>query len=284
MSAAFVAFAALAAAGLFAALWLRTRAKLRALRESAQRLASERDQARRQLERCDRELERARHDLDHARDARETFFDLVTHELRSPLSAILGYQELLADGAYGAIATPLEEPVERIGRSAHHLLHLIDGVVELSRVRSGSLRPDLEPVNLQILLASVVDAFRTAALERGLEPRIAPLPELPTIISDQDRLIRAFDLLITSAVKHTRNRHIRWECTGHLDGATIRISGTEIEVREDADDPALRLGIRLAVAQGIARVLGGRLDLDTRDGAIHALSFEIRDCRRTERP
>lgn len=259
-----------AAAVLFAALWLRARSQRRT---------------------ADEQVEKLRTRLDRAHAARETFFDLATHELRSPLSAILGYQELLGDGAYGGLDEGASEPVERIGRSARHLLHLIDGVVEISRLRSGTVRPDLGPVDLGVLLSSVAEAFRTAASERGLDSRVTIPDRLPTVRSDQERLVRALDLVVTSAVKHPAGSVITLEVENlESSGAdprddsrddsriVVRIAETEIEPREEAGDPALRLGIRLAVAEGIAGILGGQLALDTgEDGRIRRLAFHIGD-------
>ncbi|HUG41943.1 MAG TPA: HAMP domain-containing sensor histidine kinase [Longimicrobiales bacterium] len=212
----------------------------------------------------------------HARDA---FFDLATHELRSPLAAILGYQELLADGAYGEMQPAATEPIARLGRAAQHLLHLIDGVVELSRLRAGGVRPDLEPVNTGVLLSAVADAFRTHARDRGLEPRIDLPPSLPTITSDPDRLLRALDLLVTSAIKHPAGPAIHMDARSDGTDLHLLIHPTEITIRDPADDPELRLGIRIAIAARVATLLGGDLHLDSDPGSpvIRALRFHVRD-------
>lgn len=255
---------AVALALLFAGVWIRGR------RRTA-RIAEENAALRRQLE--------------AATSARESFFDLVTHELRSPLAAILGYQELLKDGAFGALPDAATQPVERIGRSGHHLLHLIDGVVELSQIRSGTVRPDVGDVNLGVLFTTVAEAFRTAAKERRLEPTVRMPDSLPTLRSDQDRLLRALDLLITSAVKHPGGNALELTITLDDDGATVRVAGTAIHPTSTSHDLALRVGIRLAVAAGIAGVVGGSLSFDA-DGAgvIRSLSFRIPDLAQRPSP
>lgn len=224
-------------------------------------------------------LDDARAHAARADQAREAFFDLTTHELRSPLAAILGYQELLADGAYGEMQPAATEPIARLGRAAQHLLHLIDGVVELSRLRVGALEPDAEPVHLANLVAGIADAFRTHASDRGIEPRVDIQPKLPIITSDPDRLVRALDLLITSALKNPAGDYIGFEAGSHGDDLEIRIQPIRLLVHDASDDPAVRLGIRLAVAGGIARLLGGDLDLDSDDdgATIRALRFRVRD-------
>ena len=219
--------------------------------------------ARLRQRRLERELDETRRRLDTARAARETFFDLTTHELRSPLAAILGFQELLQDDAYGKLSPEARDAVVRIGHSARHLLNLLDGVMELSRLRTGTVRPDIETVDTGAILAATAEAFRTLATERGITPEVL-LPEAaPTLRSDPDRLARAFDLLITSAVRHPRDERMALRVTAAADHVTLRLGPTNLQL--DPDDAPGAGGIRLAVADGIARLLGGSLEL-RRDG------------------
>lgn len=235
--------------------------------------------ARARLRTLTRDLDEARERARRADQARETFFDLTTHELRSPLAAVLGYQELLQDGVYGDMPDAADDAVVRIGRSARHLLNLIDGVVELSRLRAGALQPDPEPVNLGVVLAGVADAFRHHARERGIEPSVDIQTSLPIITSDVDRLLRALDLLVTSAVKNPEADTITLDARSAGNDLQIRIHPIQLPVHHDSDDPALRFGIRLAVASGIARLLGGALDLEFDDDgtAVRAVLFRVRD-------
>lgn len=225
-----------------------------------------------------RRADLAERQADQARHARDHFFDLATHELRSPLAAILGYQELLQDGAYGDLDDAAAEPVTRIGRSARHLLNLIDGIIELSRLRAGGLRPELEPVNTAVLLSGIADAFRSHATDRGLEPRVT-LPEgLPTITSDPDRLLRALDLFLTSAIKHPAGREIHLDVRSDGDDLRVRIHPTEFSLRDQDPDPEVRLGIRLAVAERVAELLGGGLVVEGGgEGAVRGLELRVRD-------
>ena len=265
------------AALVLAALWLRARRTARAARREARIRSREAGELHDHVETLQRRVEQIGTRLAESDEARESFFDLTTHELRSPLSAILGYQELLQDGAYGDLGDGADDAIVRIGRSARHLLHLIDGVVELSRIRAGTVSPDAGPVDLGVLLTAVADAFRNSARDRRLEPTVDIPQTLPTIRSDQERLVRALDLFVTSAVKHPAETQIRLEVTASHHTIAVRIGETDIDVRHDADDLSLRVGIRLAVAQGIADILGGSLEMDEDDaGVVRSLTFRIR--------
>lgn len=258
MSGALLALGAAALAGLGFG-WLQRRQAVR---------------ARRELQAARQEAEQAREQASNATRARDGFFDLATHELRSPLAAILGYQELIQDGAYPSLEDA-SEPMTRIGRSATHLLHLIEGVVDLSRIRAGGLEPDLEPVNLQDVAGAVTASFRELASERGIEVTTRTTDAGPTVLLDQERVLRAADMLITSAVKHPADHslHMTVEYVDHQ--VRIGIRETAIHQRTDSDDPALRIGIRLAIAHGTARLFHGDLDLDVEDDMIRGLSFHI---------
>jgi signal transduction histidine kinase len=248
-TAAGTALAILAAALLLVAgLWWRERQRAARLRRQ---LLTERERA------------------DKASHAGDAFFDLVSHELRSPIAAIIGYDELLRDGAYGMIGDAAEEPLLRIARSARYLLHLIDGTVDLARDRLGQLTPQIETVPLRDIIHDAVHAFQTNAEERALRHSTHVDPAIPDITSDPERLPRALELMLFSAVKHPAGHCVELRVDSASDGATVTVRGIRLPIRPAADDPALRTGIRLAIVEATARLLGGdfRMVTGTADSA-----------------
>jgi signal transduction histidine kinase len=199
---------------------------------------------------------------DTASRAGDAFFDLVSHEIRSPIAAIIGYQELLSDGAYGMIGDGAMEPLSRIGRSARYLLDLVDGTVDLARARVGRLDPHLETVPLHEIIESAIQGFRTNAEERALNQATHVDPGIPDILSDPERLQRTLDLLLYSVVKHPSGSGIDLRVQRDPDGATIRIRGIRLPTRPEATDEALRTGIRLAIVASMTRLLDGELRLE----------------------
>ncbi|MGK7312182.1 MAG: sensor histidine kinase [Candidatus Longimicrobiales bacterium M2_2A_002] len=228
----------------------------------------------RRARRRERELEETRRRLAAAEEARDRFFDRAAHELRAPLSAIFGYQELLQDGAYGELTPDAADAVERIGRAGHHLLHLTDGIIELGRLRAGDLRPEMETVDLGMILASAADTFRTQAAERGITPTVELPDTMPRIRSDHDRLVRALDLAITSAIRHPAGGAMTLRVALEDGLAILRIGPTEIEVGPDPDDAA-GTGIRLAMVRGIAELLDGGLELPGEGGHVREIVLRI---------
>ncbi len=223
-----------------------------------------------------RELEEARRRLERARAARESFFDLTTHELRSPLSAILGYQELLRDGAYGELGPEGRDAADRLGRAARHLLHLIDGVIELSRMHAGDVALDLEDVDLGVVLSSTTEAFRAHASERGITPTVEMPEQLPVIRTDPDRLLRALDLTVTSAVRHPAGSAMTLRVDVGDDALAVALEPTDFAVDAATEDPAVRVGLRLAVVGRIAALLGGDLALEIDGDRARTIGFRVR--------
>jgi signal transduction histidine kinase len=222
------------------------------------------------------DAERLRADAaDHAADA---FFDLVSHELRSPIAAIIGYGELLRDGTYGPVDRAAHEPLHRIGRSARYLLDLIDGTVDLARDRVGDLTPRIEQVALRDIVDDAVQAFRIHADERELEHSVRVDPDIPDVRSDHERLARALGLMLVSAVKHPDGSTLELAVGRETDGATVRIRGIRLSTRPEAADPALRSGLRIAIVAATARLLGGNLHMECGEGgAATELILRIRN-------
>lgn len=223
----------------------------------------------------EQELAETRRSLEQERDARHRFFDMTTHEVRSPLTAILGYQELLEEGAFGELGDQGRDAVERIGRAGRHLQNLIDGVIELGRLRAGSVRLDRSTVELGAILSACAETFRIHASDRGLTPRVVLPDRLPAITSDQVRLARTLDLAIASAVRHPAGEtmELRAEVGDrHVDAS---VGPLDLELRADADDPADRMGLRLAIAERTAALLGGELLLDSDGRTIRGLTLRI---------
>lgn len=208
--------------------------------------------------------------------ARDTFFDLAAHELRSPLSAILGYQELLHDGAYGELPDEAHDAVERMGAAAQHLLHLVDGIMDLSRMRTGEVRLDLDTVDLGVVFSSTAEAFRNHAEGRGINPAVVLPPHLPAIRTDQDRLVRALDLLVSSAVRHPAEGTMQLQVTLEDGGITVAIGPTDLELDSAVEHLDARMGIRLAVAHRIGRLLGGGLELEAATEHARRILFHFR--------
>lgn len=201
---------------------------------------------------------------------------VLAHEMRTPIAAILGYQELLADGIFGDVDERGQEPLARIAYSARQLLNLIDGVQEVMSPAHKRLETHPEDFDPAPLLHKCIHNAATDALGRNvvLAPTIPG--SLPTLHGDPDRFCRAIDLAVAAALKVSHGSTI--EVAAHArDGAVqVRMEGTGLKPGRD-DPPADQLqgsengapltgaGLRLAIVRHLAQQMNGDLRLIAAD-------------------
>jgi signal transduction histidine kinase len=197
----------------------------------------------------------------------------IAHELRSPLSAILGYQELLADGLLGSGDPHGREAIDRIGKAALRLQRVLDAAIEVARLETGIARPQFASAAVDRILADAVDQGRSLANPPALTLLIpdSPLPPTPT---DPARLRLALDLALAAAIRATPDGEIRARAGSAPDGTPfIDLAGTAlapIPIPAPADpiaSPADRPAAPLLLAARLVHSLGGRLTLVAEAGA-----------------
>jgi signal transduction histidine kinase/ActR/RegA family two-component response regulator len=162
--------------------------------ESAQRTAEDR-KALLESERA------ARNTAERTSDIKDEFLATLSHELRTPLNAILGWSKILRNNSKNA--EDMTRGLEAIERNARAQTQLIDDLLDMSRITSGKLRLDLQPIRPADVITQAVDTVKTAAdakeirLERVLDPSIEPMS------GDPVRLQQVVWNLLSNAIKFT---------------------------------------------------------------------------------
>ena len=169
--------------------------------------------------------ERAAHsEATHANKLKDEFLAVVSHELRTPLNAILGWTSLLRAGADDA--AELKEGLDTIDRNAHAQAHLIDDLLDVSRIISGKVRLRIGEVDLRALALAVVDGLRPAAVARGVKIALSANDEPTEVLGDPDRLQQVVWNLVSNAIKFT-------ERGGEVELSVARAgSAVALEVRD----------------------------------------------------
>ena len=153
-------------------------------------------QAMKHLSELEKALERAR----TAEKARNMFFSVVSHDIRTPLNAILGYSELLQSGIQSE--SEREEALQSIRASGTTLLQLVNDVLDLAKIDSGTMTLHPEPVRLAKLTDEVFASFRLAASDKGIE-LVNRTATVPTVLLDEHRFRQILFNLVGNAVKFT---------------------------------------------------------------------------------
>jgi len=224
--------------------------------------------------------------------ARDRFFSAMSHDLRTPIAAIVGYSELLADGIVGDLSTKQQEMVERIAQVAAHLSELVNDILDLAKLDAGRVELHPEPTLLGDMVREAMLAVEPQARAKSL-PLLLDLDAAggETVVVDPVRVRQILVNLLANAVKFTERGEVRVEAG--LDGVRSWITvtdtgpglppGSEEAVFEEflqiasgsgsKSEPGSGLG--LAVSRRLARAMGGDLEVESRSGRGSAFTLYL---------
>ncbi len=227
------------------------------------------------------ELEQKGRELEAASRHKSEFLANMSHELRTPLNAIIGLAEMLREDAEDEGQEALVEPLGRIHRAGDHLLHLINEILDLSKIEAGKLELHLEEVDLGAAIREVaLTAEPLAAKNRNR--LLAACPEtIGSIRSDPTRLRQIILNLLSNACKFTEQGEVRLGV--HADREWLRISvadtgigmtpeqvGRLFQEFSQADSSTTRryggTGLGLAISRKLARLMGGDITVESAAG------------------
>jgi signal transduction histidine kinase/CheY-like chemotaxis protein len=258
------------------------------------------DQRRQALERAHAELERrveertaelrtALQRAEEANRAKESFLAMVSHELRTPLNAILGWSQML-QGARDDAAL-VDRGLEVIDRNARVQAQLVEDLLDVSRVGAGTLRLEVEPVDLVRAVHQAVEVVRPAADAREVSVVVeADPPSLP-MLADPRRLQQIAWNLLSNAVKFTPaggRVEVRLWRRDRL--AVLRVTDTGIGIEpgflprvfdafSQQDESTTRthqgLGLGLSITRHLVALHGGTIEARS-EGPGTGASFEVR--------
>ncbi|HYQ31407.1 MAG TPA: ATP-binding protein [Polyangiaceae bacterium] len=174
----------------------------RALLTSNMHLATVRDSFR-ELEDKNDKLQTAFDRLKELDRLKSNFLATVSHELRTPLTSIIGYSEMLVEGLAGEMTAEQHEFVQTIRDKGEQLLQLIKGLLDLSKLESGTMSLRKSQTEILGLLRDVSQTMAPTARKKEVELVVDVEPGLPLIWSDAERLRQVFLNLTENAIKFT---------------------------------------------------------------------------------
>jgi len=152
----------------------------------------------------EKRLLKAKIEADLANKNKSEFLSSMSHELRTPLNAIIGFSDMISSKVFGEINNPnYEDYAKDINKSGHHLLGLINDILDLSKVEAGKLELFVEKVDLKLLVDACVDLVKGRAGESAvrLEINVEQAPDF--IDCDMRKLKQVLINLLTNAIKFT---------------------------------------------------------------------------------
>ena len=151
------------------------------------------------------QLAQANLELARATRLKDEFLATMSHELRTPLNSILGLSESLQDELYGPLSERQSRALVVIEQSGRHLLNLINDILDLSKITSGMLKLDLQPVSVGYLCDNSLIFVREQAIRKAIQlsSTIDPHLKARQIVADELRLRQVLINLLANAVKFT---------------------------------------------------------------------------------
>jgi len=238
----------------------------------------------------------ARAEAEHANRAKSEFLSRMSHELRTPLNAVIGFAQLLE---LDDLEADQRESVEQILKAGRHLLELINEVLDISRIESGTISMSVEPVHLGSVLADALSLIRPLADTADVR-LIADPEDLADVhvLADRQRLKQVLINLLSNAVKYNRSGgqvNVRCdESPGDRLELVIADTGhglTAEQIRR-LFDPFDRLGaergdiegtgLGLALSMRLMQAMGGTIRAESQPQAGTTMRIELQRVRSAE--
>ncbi len=231
--------------------------------------------------RTDRKLQKAKESAEAANLAKSRYVTGISHELRSPLNAIMGYAQLLQMDP--AIPESRRDAVDVIQHSADHLAGLIEGLLDISKIEAGHLTIYRNRINLDEFLVQIVNMFSLQAATKSLGFVFAGSPQLPPYVhGDEKRLRQVLINLLSNALKNTELGEIRLAVTYRNEIAEFTVSDTGVGIAADNLERIFRpferitdgndntappgTGLGLTITRLLTEVMGGEISVYSTPG------------------
>jgi PAS domain S-box-containing protein len=171
------------------------------------------------------ELRAANADLARAARLKDEFLAAMSHELRTPLNAILGLSEALLEGVYGPQTEKQSRSVRSIAESGHHLLDLINDILDVAKIEAGKLELQVGAVSIASVCESSMGLVKQAARKKHLKTSVTLSDTVTQIEADARRLKQILVNLLSNAVKFTPEYgQIGLEVQGDQEGELVHLT------------------------------------------------------------
>ncbi len=231
--------------------------------------------------------------LERANQLKSQFLANVTHELRTPLHSIISYGALILEGFLdGELTTEQEEHIQFMVRRAEDLSHLVDDMLDLSKIEADRIEMKPEPLELGACLTEVVSQLKPLANNRELYLHLHMDENLPMALADSHRVRQVAINLVSNALKFTEKGGVTIRCSLIKDDDMLRVSvsdtgigispaalGVIFEAFRQADGSTTRrfggTGLGLTIAKKLIELQGGEMAVESVPGEGSTFSFTL---------
>ncbi len=231
--------------------------------------------------------------LERANQLKSQFLANVTHELRTPLHSIISYGSLILEGFLdGELTQEQEEHIQFMVNSAEDLAHLVNDMLDLSKIEADRIEVKPEPIELPLKLKEIVAQLKPLADNKHLMLTLEMEEHLPPVLADSHRLRQILVNLISNAIKFTEKGGVTISSTLIRRDDTVRIAvrdtgigispaalGYIFEAFRQADGSTTRrfggTGLGLTIAKKLIELQGGEVAVESTVGQGSTFSFTL---------
>lgn len=190
-----------------------------------------------EFNRAKQETERAKEEAERANNVKSAFLASMSHELRTPLNAIINFSKFLKRGIPGPVNEEQEQLITNIAESGQHLLNLINDVLDMSKIESGSLKLFVEEdIDMKDVIRSAITFTSPNLTDKSVEMRQEVQEDLPHLNGDRKRLLQIMLNILSNACKFTDEGYVKVNARRENNHIVVAVEDTGVGIApEDYD-------------------------------------------------
>lgn len=237
------------------------------------------------------DLENANEELKRLDQVKTSFFSMINHEMRTPLTAIIGYIDLLL--ARDSLTPDENQMVCTMRNNSHRLLELVNNILDISRIEDGRLTLVRRGIEMWPVMNQAIDAVKPMADKKHIAVNVDIPPEMPSVWGDPKRVHQILLNLLNNAVKYTPDTGtitVTARPSESLDMVEIDVRDTGIGIPSDLlpiifdrfsriERPEIEhtvgTGLGLSIAKGLVEAHGGEIWVESEEGHGTCFTFTL---------
>ncbi|MFN2144873.1 MAG: sensor histidine kinase, partial [Anaerolineales bacterium] len=238
-------------------------------------------------------------EVQRANVAKSDFVSFVSHELKTPMTSIRGYADLLAAGSVGEINEAQTDFLATIRANITRMATLVSDLADISRIEAGRLHLEFAPVALQEVADEVVRSTRALSDEKGHVIQVDVPESLAPVWGDRNRLVQILTNLVSNAIKYTPNEgriiikasqtENQWDPEGSPQVVLVQVVDNGIGIKledqakifqqyfrtDEGKDFASGTGLGLNITRYLVEMQGGKIWFESEFGAGTTFQFTV---------